>query len=354
MDLPHIHQIHCIVSKNLKTIDSAVSEYISSLIAANVELIQDGDLQSLIGELLISYEAAEDEKEASRICEVLLVQLRTKCGFRTPTPQQTTTSRLLPIGTPCLAYCKEMKTHLPAVVVDHTSQEADAGAGAGAAAAAAAGDTNKPSSSSILYRVMFVDNGEEATVQPLLVKKDEDACVLFDSPVRLADQLGHDDSKQDDDFVEVKEHKKTSHGKKTTYRSSSSSSSSSSTFVDRSDLVYNDSTTRRAEIASQSALCELCQRSMPLTRHHLIPKTTWPEQRRKKSVDHTVLHQTVAICRPCHSAVHRAHDEKTLAQDFNTLELLLNDPALQSWMAYAKKQRPRKEGHGMKGIRYRR
>ena len=37
------------------------------------------------------------------------------------------------------------------------------------------------------------------------------------------------------------------------------------------------------------------------------------------------LNICAAICRPCHSAVHRSHDNDTLGQSFHTVALLLAD-----------------------------
>lgn len=38
-----------------------------------------------------------------------------------------------------------------------------------------------------------------------------------------------------------------------------------------------------------------------------------------------VLNACASICRPCHSAVHRSHDNDTLGQSFHTVALLLAD-----------------------------
>ena len=38
-----------------------------------------------------------------------------------------------------------------------------------------------------------------------------------------------------------------------------------------------------------------------------------------------VLNACASICRPCHSAVHRSHDNDTLGQSFHSVALLLAD-----------------------------
>lgn len=47
------------------------------------------------------------------------------------------------------------------------------------------------------------------------------------------------------------------------------------------------------------------------------------------------------ICRRCHSGLHKLYDEMTLAKQFNTLEALRNDPALQKHCAWVAKQKIR-------------
>eukprot|EP00752_Nemacystus_decipiens_P004736 g4315.t1 len=84
--------------------------------------------------------------------------------------------------------------------------------------------------------------------------------------------------------------------------------------------------------------CSLCERVMPLTRHHVMPKSTHKRYRKKGYAD-AVLNRTITICRPCHSAVHRAHDAQTLAERFTTLEELLADETVGRFVAWARKQR---------------
>ncbi|CAN0321321.1 unnamed protein product [Ectocarpus sp. 12 AP-2014] len=89
---------------------------------------------------------------------------------------------------------------------------------------------------------------------------------------------------------------------------------------------------------SEPGCCSLCERLMPLTRHHVMPKSTH-KRYRKKGYSDAVLHRTIAICRPCHSAVHRAHDALALAERFTTVEELLADETIGRFVAWARKQR---------------
>mmetsp|Transcript_7698 Transcript_7698/g.16476 ORF Transcript_7698/g.16476 Transcript_7698/m.16476 type:complete len:312 (-) Transcript_7698:124-1059(-) len=148
--------------------------------------------------------------------------------------------------------------------------------------------------------------------------------------------------------------------------------------------------------------CELCERSIKLTRHHLIPRTTWPRMKKrlwnaapiieslnqlsdKSSCDKmqgslvakqsamrekmmkvlgmesippdlpsVVTHDSVRIylnqvsllCRQCHSAVHRIHAEWELATKYNNIDKLLESDEVRKFAKWANKQRPGK--HAMK------
>jgi hypothetical protein len=120
--------------------------------------------------------------------------------------------------------------------------------------------------------------------------------------------------------------------------------------------------------------CELCDRYIQLTKHHLIPKSTWPRlQTRllhaaeanekgdmeralsllgpglehllhtlktdKTSIRH-ILRQTCDICRPCHTAVHKAHDNMDLALSYSSVDKLLEDEQIFRFCKWANKQWP--------------
>ena len=130
--------------------------------------------------------------------------------------------------------------------------------------------------------------------------------------------------------------------------------------------------------------CELCDRFIKLTRHHLIPKQTWPRMQTKllqaaeadergdrdkarlilghgledllsdddgqqsrsrftlssnKAVVRAILHDTCDICRQCHSTVHRTHTNMELALNYNSVEKLLEDEQISKFCKWASKQR---------------
>lgn len=126
--------------------------------------------------------------------------------------------------------------------------------------------------------------------------------------------------------------------------------------------------------------CELCERYIRLTKHHLIPRSTWPKIQprltnaahalakndinragltlgpglhhmleplvRRGEVDKALikglLQVTADFCRPCHSAVHNAHENIELANHFSTVGLLLKDEQIFKFAKWASKQRPGK------------
>jgi hypothetical protein len=143
--------------------------------------------------------------------------------------------------------------------------------------------------------------------------------------------------------------------------------------------------------------CDLCERdASKLTRHHLIPKSTWKrmepmifaqwnavvsdsarvartskqsilfdefehlvpvlvkmvesepnlealrgrhEAARKRIIRVLLGNQTIEVCRPCHNHIHRSYDNRTLALQYNTLNKLLNDETILKYAKWASRQR---------------
>ncbi|KAL0484590.1 hypothetical protein AKO1_011611 [Acrasis kona] len=83
--------------------------------------------------------------------------------------------------------------------------------------------------------------------------------------------------------------------------------------------------------------CILCERVMPLTFHHLIPRCTHKKVNKHGEFTKKELNRGIMVCRPCHSALHRFIDEDTMANDYNTLDRLLEHENVQSWIPYASK-----------------
>jgi hypothetical protein len=60
-----------------------------------------------------------------------------------------------------------------------------------------------------------------------------------------------------------------------------------------------------------------------------------------KVADPTLLSKCIDICRPCHSAIHRIIDEKTMASSFETVDKLLAHMEVQRFISYVCKQKAR-------------
>ncbi|TYZ61790.1 hypothetical protein PybrP1_004788 [[Pythium] brassicae (nom. inval.)] len=106
------------------------------------------------------------------------------------------------------------------------------------------------------------------------------------------------------------------------------------------DMVLDEDRADRDDDPDGTGLCEMCERPMNLTAHHLIPRTTHA-QYRKKGYTKEFLNTCVMICRQCHSKIHSVEDERTLARDFSTLEKIMAHPEIVRWVAYASKQKAR-------------
>ncbi|KAI0820858.1 hypothetical protein BC628DRAFT_1412835 [Trametes gibbosa] len=85
--------------------------------------------------------------------------------------------------------------------------------------------------------------------------------------------------------------------------------------------------------------CEICEREVPLTYHHLIPREVHNKALRKKWHPEAMLNSVAWLCRPCHSAVHGVATNEVLAREYYTIELLLAREDIQKWRKYASKQR---------------
>jgi len=120
----------------------------------------------------------------------------------------------------------------------------------------------------------------------------------------------------------------------------------------------------------QDGECELCERYMKLTRHHLIPKSTWSKVKsrllkdpshflsdvmddigvdaKNNSIKLFLGGYTASICRPCHNMIHRVFSNIELAEEYNTVEKLLGDDQVVKFCKWANKQRAGKHKKNLK------
>jgi len=91
-----------------------------------------------------------------------------------------------------------------------------------------------------------------------------------------------------------------------------------------------------------SLMRQLCERVMPLTFHHLIPRSTHRQLLKRHVFSRAEMTtRGASICRACHSAIHRMYDNKTLALELNTVDKLLAQEKVQRFCEWKSKQRVR-------------
>lgn len=87
-----------------------------------------------------------------------------------------------------------------------------------------------------------------------------------------------------------------------------------------------------------SARCALCGRQLPLTFHHLIPKSQHHRRWCQKAYTREQMAQGIDVCRACHGAIHRFIDCKTLGQAHHTRALLLEHTDLRNFVRWVARQ----------------
>ncbi|BFZ65400.1 hypothetical protein YB2330_006566 [Saitoella coloradoensis] len=86
--------------------------------------------------------------------------------------------------------------------------------------------------------------------------------------------------------------------------------------------------------------CELCARPMPLTIHHLLPRSQHSRLiRRSLFTRHECLTRLAYLCRPCHSAIHRIWTNEELAGRWNTVGKIEGDERVRRWVGWVVGQR---------------
>ncbi|KAG6975806.1 hypothetical protein JG688_00002013 [Phytophthora aleatoria] len=106
------------------------------------------------------------------------------------------------------------------------------------------------------------------------------------------------------------------------------------------EVVLDEDVAGREDAEDMTGLCEMCERPMNLTAHHVIPRVTHAKYLRKEYTKE-FLNTCIMICRQCHSKIHSVEDNKTLAREYNTLDKIMQHPEIIAWVAYARKQKAR-------------
>jgi 5-methylcytosine-specific restriction enzyme A len=72
--------------------------------------------------------------------------------------------------------------------------------------------------------------------------------------------------------------------------------------------------------------CALCGRTVAkLSQHHLVPKSEGGTEK-------------VGLCAVCHKTLHSFFSNQTLAREKHTIEMLQQDPAVQRYLGWVRKQ----------------
>lgn len=88
-------------------------------------------------------------------------------------------------------------------------------------------------------------------------------------------------------------------------------------------------------ISTRASACELCQRDwIPLTYHHLIPRSTHDRALKRAWHEEWELNKVAWLCSACHRCVHRVTTNEDLAQNFHTIDLLLTREDIQSFIKW--------------------
>lgn len=85
--------------------------------------------------------------------------------------------------------------------------------------------------------------------------------------------------------------------------------------------------------------CVLCERDLPLTFHHVIPKLVHKRRWVKERYSPEELQTGIWVCKPCHSAIHRFIEHADLARSFHTIEQLKSHEDLGKFIRWSTKQR---------------
>lgn len=85
-----------------------------------------------------------------------------------------------------------------------------------------------------------------------------------------------------------------------------------------------------SETLPEPVICPLCERVIPEDQqdaHHLVPKSKGGKQ-------------TVCLHRVCHDQIHAIFTDSQLARKFSSIEAILEDPAVQKFVAWVKNKPP--------------
>lgn len=85
--------------------------------------------------------------------------------------------------------------------------------------------------------------------------------------------------------------------------------------------------------------CEMCQRSLPTTSHHLIPQQIHSKNWCKKMFTKEEMKKRRAdLCRDCHPYLHKKFTHRELGETYNTIEKIMANDDVFKFVTWLKKQ----------------
>ena len=89
---------------------------------------------------------------------------------------------------------------------------------------------------------------------------------------------------------------------------------------------------------NELTICELCEREMELTFHHLIPRTCHTNKWFKANFAFEELKKRgIMVCKDCHKTIHQSvPNEKELGKHYNTKELILEHTDIKRFIEWVK------------------
>ncbi|KAI9810946.1 MAG: hypothetical protein M1826_003354 [Phylliscum demangeonii] len=98
-----------------------------------------------------------------------------------------------------------------------------------------------------------------------------------------------------------------------------------------------------ASMTTRPEACELCARDwIPLTYHHLIPRSVHDKVRKRGWHPDWRLNAVAWLCRACHDFVHHMADNEELARQWWSIERIREREDIRAWVKWAGKVRWKK------------
>ena len=72
--------------------------------------------------------------------------------------------------------------------------------------------------------------------------------------------------------------------------------------------------------------------------HHLIPKLILKRMKNSGKESVNVANYLIEVCRPCHNEIHRIWPHTELAKDYQTVDMILDAPAIQPYLNWKRKR----------------